>query len=381
MSVKRIAIAGLPIISLAMVSACGIGETLGLGGERGPDEYRVISAPPLSVPPEFDLKPPQKGGSDSPTINAAEQAKEVLRGKEPNLVGQRPALDNTIQSYDSPAKSAADSKLLEKAGATESRPDIRSEIDADAKPKPEDESKWSNFFGLFGSSEDEEDEDLEVSPKDDDMKKQDSEKAAEKSTQPPAVLPTEKKSEAKPAIQPTDPVTKDTGSIITPEVEKAPKLVIEPEAEKPAAKPVEKPMDKPVVKTPVAPVVAPVSPKPMEPVKAAPVKAEPVKAVTAPIEKIESKTEEPASKPAPKESLDNSVNDPGEKKGDLYQQFFGDEDAANGGAGSADPMNKEGFEGILAPFMPDEEKVRQKEPENFEDTLEPLPEITPDQKK
>ncbi|KJS38300.1 MAG: hypothetical protein VR70_10355, partial [Rhodospirillaceae bacterium BRH_c57] len=46
----------------ATLSGCGGGvkETLGLN-RQAPDEFQVVSRPPLAIPPEFKLRPPEPG--------------------------------------------------------------------------------------------------------------------------------------------------------------------------------------------------------------------------------------------------------------------------------------------------------------------------------
>ena len=56
---------GLGALALAAtLSACegGIGDALGLG-KKAPDEFAVVRSAPLTLPPDFTLRPPRPGES------------------------------------------------------------------------------------------------------------------------------------------------------------------------------------------------------------------------------------------------------------------------------------------------------------------------------
>jgi len=70
---KKIIISSLTII---MLSACGVTrDDLGLQKET-PDEMMVVSRAPLSIPPEFDLRPltVENETEIEPEMSAGEQA-------------------------------------------------------------------------------------------------------------------------------------------------------------------------------------------------------------------------------------------------------------------------------------------------------------------
>ena len=76
------AVVGLTLSSL--LSACGGGgETVGeaLGYElTGPDEMAVIKRPPLTVPPDFNLRPPRPGKEATAATDASRTARQTLLG-------------------------------------------------------------------------------------------------------------------------------------------------------------------------------------------------------------------------------------------------------------------------------------------------------------
>lgn len=77
MNRKLLLLALLPVI----LSACSaVRDTLGLEPQNGPDEFDVATAPPLAIPPDFNLRPPQPGAPRPQAVNPQTTAKELLTG-------------------------------------------------------------------------------------------------------------------------------------------------------------------------------------------------------------------------------------------------------------------------------------------------------------
>jgi hypothetical protein len=61
-----------------------------LGMDRvGPDEFAVESRAPLTIPPEFDLRPPQPGASRPQEATAADKARKVIDTAGPGEPGKQ----------------------------------------------------------------------------------------------------------------------------------------------------------------------------------------------------------------------------------------------------------------------------------------------------
>jgi hypothetical protein len=103
-----------------LLGACGgdISRTFGLTRDP-PDEFQVTTRAPLTVPPDFNLRPPQPGQPRPQERSTREQAAAVLAGRPGIAVGS--ALPNSPVS---PGESA----LLAAAGPAPP-PDLRSRID------------------------------------------------------------------------------------------------------------------------------------------------------------------------------------------------------------------------------------------------------------
>jgi hypothetical protein len=99
------------IILLSALTACSdVKKELGVG-RNSPDEFMVVKRAPLTLPPEYDLRPPDTG-SVPPASEVANQAKATLMGAETTPV----------------EKGTSESALLTKMGAQNADPNIRADI-------------------------------------------------------------------------------------------------------------------------------------------------------------------------------------------------------------------------------------------------------------
>jgi len=92
----------------ATLTACAKGDRL---GGRGPDEMSIARGAPLVVPPDYGLAPPTPGAPRALGVDAQAAAMEALFGP-----GVKP-----------PPRSQSEQNLLDKAGAGNTDPAIRSQ--------------------------------------------------------------------------------------------------------------------------------------------------------------------------------------------------------------------------------------------------------------
>ena len=108
----------------------------GLGLERvTPDEFRVISQAPLSVPPEYGLRPPAPGQPRPAELAPESSARQIL-------LGQRQAI----------TRSAGEESLVSAAGAAQADPLARYVIDDEFGDLAHKEESWANRL-LFWRSD------------------------------------------------------------------------------------------------------------------------------------------------------------------------------------------------------------------------------------
>ncbi len=133
---KKQLVVKLALVALcALLSGCGgqnARDILGLG-RKAPDEFRVVSRPPLSTPPDFQLRPPVEGQGENVGLPPADlQAKSlIVEGKdisdiEYDFRRKMGVADTAVGVVDVYAGgSAADQSLLKSAGASVADPNIR----------------------------------------------------------------------------------------------------------------------------------------------------------------------------------------------------------------------------------------------------------------
>ena len=112
--------AGLGAMALAAaLTACegGIGDTLGLG-KKAPDEYTVVRSAPLTLPPDFTLRPPRPGEARPNEQSVRDQARNVLLNEAG--AGDAPAAESASQG---------EAAFIEQAGAGNVDPNIRHAVD------------------------------------------------------------------------------------------------------------------------------------------------------------------------------------------------------------------------------------------------------------
>lgn len=114
-------------VALSILTSCSTGVKDSMGLSRGsPDEFSVVSNPPLTIPPDFSLRAPSKGNGD---FNVNSDVKNPLSR-------------NVVTNISS--KSEADEVFLRKAGIEEVRPNIKQQIEAENIQKEEEINK--SFF-------------------------------------------------------------------------------------------------------------------------------------------------------------------------------------------------------------------------------------------
>lgn len=102
------------LVALTMLTGCStVKKELGVG-RNSPDEFMVVKRAPLTLPPDYTLRPPAAGNL-APASESSGLAKSVLMG---------------VPSA-APNKGDAESALLRKMGADTASPEIRDTIERD----------------------------------------------------------------------------------------------------------------------------------------------------------------------------------------------------------------------------------------------------------
>ncbi len=114
----------IAVMVLALSACSGVRKQLGLT-KQSPDEFKVVSQAPLTLPPDYTLRPPQPGIPRPQVGTTSQQAKNaIFRLEQP----QPGTLEPTIESD---GRSLGELSLLKAAGAGQSDPNIRRILDAE----------------------------------------------------------------------------------------------------------------------------------------------------------------------------------------------------------------------------------------------------------
>ena len=144
------------LLAIAGAAALGLGgcsgarEAIGLDKRPPPDEFQITTRQPLSLPPNYQLRPPQPGAAPLETAVTA-QAKQTVFGKEAAGTAQTAGANTSFRaggartvaavSEDNTApaipgfqrRSPGEQALLGHAGAANADPNIRIMVDRDSQ--------------------------------------------------------------------------------------------------------------------------------------------------------------------------------------------------------------------------------------------------------
>ena len=125
----------LTIFGGALASCDSVRKSFG-GGKNAPDEFAVFKRPPLSLPPEYGLRPPVPGESRPQKVSPMDQAREAILGK--NAV--RPDATTKTANAGSPGLQA----LITRTGADKAEPGIRRLINQESSVLADEDQLFVN---------------------------------------------------------------------------------------------------------------------------------------------------------------------------------------------------------------------------------------------
>jgi len=121
----------LALLGLGLAGCQNTKEMLGLT-KRSPDEFQVVSRAPLSMPPDYSLRPPTPGAPRPQEGTVQDQAKNIVTGYSGRSTStlapdQIPPVGEGEGQQT--AESAGESAFLQSAGLTGVDPNIRKLVD------------------------------------------------------------------------------------------------------------------------------------------------------------------------------------------------------------------------------------------------------------
>lgn len=108
--------------ALAALGGCANTKATGFGSRSGPNEFAVTRAAPLTMPPDFALRPPKPGAPRPQEVSPAAQALAAMfGGTAQTSPGQQALIDSAGGSPDAGVRSEAGSPgtdVVDKGAAT-----------------------------------------------------------------------------------------------------------------------------------------------------------------------------------------------------------------------------------------------------------------------
>lgn len=136
MPIRRLALVSVIAVSAAALGACsGLRQSIGLT-KVTPDEFLTVSTAPLSVPPEYGLRPPAPGQPRPQELAPESAARQIL-------LGERQAVTRT----------PGEQLLAAQAGAERADPMARYVIDDEFGDLAHKDESWANRI-MFWRRED-----------------------------------------------------------------------------------------------------------------------------------------------------------------------------------------------------------------------------------
>jgi len=118
----------LILVMAAGLGACDSAKRAISGGKKAPDEFAVYKRPPLSLPPDFALRPPEPGRDQLEAYSPRDHARAAVLRRPV----QRQALAETTPGLQ---------VLLTKTGATDADPAIRKIVDQETLALSEEDRR------------------------------------------------------------------------------------------------------------------------------------------------------------------------------------------------------------------------------------------------
>jgi hypothetical protein len=120
------------------LGGCSMFDNIGNTKKSAPDEFKIVSHSPLTMPPNADLRPPRPGEPRPQETTPSDQAKEalspVMAGRVQQQAGAKPGSGS--------GQDAADQALVARASKGGVDPNIRSTVNRDARTLGDQDKSW-----------------------------------------------------------------------------------------------------------------------------------------------------------------------------------------------------------------------------------------------
>ena len=134
-------VAALAVLLPLALSACDSTKRA-LGYEKQPpDEFQVVSRAPLSMPPDFSLRPPQPGATRPQEGTTRDQARQIVTGQ------------RSVTPIATDGRDSGDVALLKRVGADSIQPNIRVLVNKENQALLEADKSFSDRIVFWRKAE------------------------------------------------------------------------------------------------------------------------------------------------------------------------------------------------------------------------------------
>jgi len=129
------------------ISGCQIVNDLIYGTKSNPpDEFQVVNQPPLSIPPNYGLRPPKPGAARPNEVDPAENSRRTVFG----IKDDRPY---GMDAANAATRSSGELVLLKQAGGLRADPEIRRLLNTESGAPAQVERSLTETLLFMGEEE------------------------------------------------------------------------------------------------------------------------------------------------------------------------------------------------------------------------------------
>lgn len=136
-------------LAVAALSASGCSSLRGwMGADKAaPDEFRVVTRAPLSMPPDYGLVAPQPGAPRPQESDPRQSARQIVVDRQGGRANPKPEIPS-LQG-----RNPAEAALLRRAGVAEADPNIRATINRESSKLAQADNTFVNKLMFWRSKE------------------------------------------------------------------------------------------------------------------------------------------------------------------------------------------------------------------------------------
>jgi hypothetical protein len=128
----------LATLGAMLLGGCSAFENLGGAKKVSPDEFKIVSHSPLTMPPNAELRPPRPGEPRPQETSPADQAKEALSPTLAARIPQRTGAPAPAGPVSGPSEAA----LVARASQGGNDPNIRGQVNRDTRTMAENDKSF-----------------------------------------------------------------------------------------------------------------------------------------------------------------------------------------------------------------------------------------------